>query len=194
MRIHVGLALGIVGIAALAACGSGESSSPEGGSESAATAESSAGQNDSNDTAVSRSDCGAGEIDGVTVRTFCGDGTATLSDGTTTLELDQAECAVDPMGWSVNAGTIVLDPSATEVAASTQYIGFAVPPPDGGEWTGDTIPDGTYQGIVTGNDQGKDLTASAADATIVVTDGGKAGTVSGTSFEGASLTGSFSCE
>jgi len=176
MRIHVGLALGIAGIAALAACGGGESSSPESGSES------------------SRSDCGAGEIDGVSVRTFCGDGTATLSDGTTTLELDQAECAVDPMGWSVNAGTIVLDPSATEVAASTQYIGFAVPPPDGGEWTGDTIPDGTYQGIVTGNDQGKDLTASAADATIVVTDGGKAGTVSGTSFEGASLTGSFSCE
>ncbi len=186
--------MGIAVVTALAACGSGESSSSEGPTDAAAAEASATAQNDSNDTEVSRSDCGAGEIDGVTIRTFCGDGTATLSDGTTTLELDTAECTVEPMGWAVNAGTIVLDPEDTAVTATTQYIGFAVPPPDGGEWTGDAIPDGTYEGLITGNDQGKDLTASAADATIVITDGGKAGTVSGTSFEGASLTGSFSCE
>jgi hypothetical protein len=133
-----------------------------------------------------------GEIDGVPTRTFCGPGTATLTKGNTTLELDGAECSLESLGFAVNAGTIVVDPDDSTVSAATQYIGIAIPPVYG-DWTGDAVPDGTYEGIITGNDRGTDLTASAEGVTIVITDGGTAGTVSGTSFEGVPMTGSFSC-
>jgi hypothetical protein len=140
---------------------------------------------------VTSGDCGVGELDGVQVRTFCGKGTATMSNGAVTMTLDTAECTTDDMGFAVNAGTIVLDPDDTAVTATTQYIGFAILAE--GDTAGGNFPDGTYDGIVTGNDRGTDLTSTAAVSTITLTNGGKAGTVTGETFEGQPITGSFTC-
>lgn len=182
-------AVAALGLVLVAGCGSGTSDADV---DSSSSDQASAAVDGGGSAAGGGAECGIKEIDGVNTRTFCGEGTATLSDGTATLELADAECSVESLGFAVNAGTIVLDPDDSTVSAETQYIGFAIPPVEG-EWDGESVPDGTYEGIITGNDRGKDLTASAQGTTIVITDGGTAGTVSGTSLEGIPLTGSFRC-
>ena len=132
-----------------------------------------------------------GESNGVPVRTSCAEGTATMPNGAVNLTLDTAECSTDEMGFAVNAGTIVLDPDDTAVTAETQYIGFAILAE--GETAGGNFPDGTYDGLITGNDRGTDLTSTGESSTITLTDGGRAGTVTGSTFEGQPVTGSFTC-
>jgi hypothetical protein len=169
--------------------GSAQPTQP-GESASAPAATASADEDTSEGEATS-GDCGVGEVDGVQTRTFCGDGTATISTGSVNLTLDSADCTTDSMGFAVNAGTIVLDPDDSTVTAATQYIGFAILAE--GNTADGSFPDGTYDGIVAGNDRGTDLTSSPSGSTITLTDGGKAGTVTGTTFEGEPITGSFSC-
>lgn len=203
MKRHLSLLVVPLAVAGLTAgCGSSSSesgaedtstsaaaASPATANASASPATSAAGQDGA--AGSSDGDCGVGEIDGVQTRSFCGDGTATITAGTVNLTLDSAECATDDMGFAVNAGTIVLDPDDATVTAETQYIGIAILAE--GETAGGNFPDGTYDGLVTGNDRGTDLTSSPEGTTITLTNGGKAGTVTGTTFEGQPITGSFEC-
>lgn len=196
------LGLLLVPIAAAGLIAGCSSSTTESGSEespaSAAESQASSAPADSSPAASAAGggagadgDCGMGEINGVQVRTFCGEGTATMSNGAVNLTLDTAECATDDMGFAVNAGTIVLDPEDTTVTAETQYIGFAILAE--GDTAGGNFPDGTYDGLITGNDRGTDLTSTGDSATITLTNGGKAGTVAGSTYEGQPITGSFTC-
>lgn len=171
--------------------GSAESSQAGSAATSAPASAESAATSAAAESAAAGGDCGVSEIDGVQVRSFCGKGTATMSNGAVTMTLDTAECATDDTGFAVNAGTIVLDPDDTAVTATTQYIGFAILAE--GDTAGGNFPDGAYDGLVTGNDRGTDLTSTAAVSTITLTDGGKAGTVTGETFEGQPITGSFTC-
>ena len=100
-------------------------------------------------------------------------------------DLAGAECGGDANGFAVNAGTIVLDPSDTAVRGKTQYIGIAITS------AGSAPPDGSYTGIATGNDNGARFSTRNDETTIVLTQGGKAGTFTGTTLTGDSVSGSF---
>ena len=117
-------ALLAVPVLAVAGCGGSSGGSSSSGASSGG---SSSSPSESASGGGSGSSCGNGEIDGVTVRTFCGKGTATVTAGSTSLTLDTAECIVSPNAVVLNAGTIVLgfDDAAKAVKKKTQYIGIA---------------------------------------------------------------------
>lgn len=184
------LAIGLAGCGSSGTSSASTSAGTAGASASAsASSAGEAGASSSSSAATGEASgaCGSSQIDGVNVRTFCGKGTATATAGSINMTLQGAECGGDANGFAVNAGTIVLDPSDTAVRGKTQYIGIAITS------AGSAPPDGSYTGIATGNDNGARFSTRNDETTIVLTQGGKAGTFTGTTLTGDSVSGSFTC-
>lgn len=196
------IALLVVPALLIAACG------PSGGSPSsgapAASGSSPAGSpSESVPSASASSDggsstaCGNGEIDGVTVRTFCGKGTATVTAGSTTLTLDSAECLVSANAVVINAGTIVLgfDDAAKAVKKKTHYIGIAFGNDPSQGLSGSAAgADGTFTGgVLTAQDNGNGVATRADTVTFTATDNRTKGSASGTTLTGQKVTATWSC-
>lgn len=186
-------ALLVVPVLAVAGCGgssggSGSSGASSGGATSSPSESASGG---------SGSSCGNGEIDGVTVRTFCGKGTATITAGATSLTLDSAECVVSTNAVVLNAGTIVLgfDDAAKAVKDKTQYIGIAFgSDPSQGLSGAAAAGDGTFKGgVLTAQDDGTGVATRADTVTFTATDGRTKGTATGTTLTGDKVTATWSC-
>ncbi len=188
-------ALLVVPVLAIAGCGgsSGGSGSSSGGPSGASTSSPS----ESASGGGSGSSCGNGEIDGVTVRTFCGKGTATVTSGSTTLTLDSAECVVSTDAVVLNAGTIVLgfDDAAKAVKKKTQYIGIAFgSDPSQGLSGAAAAGDGTFKGgVLTAQDNGTGIATRADTVSFTATDGRTKGTATGTTLTGDEVTATWSC-
>lgn len=197
----VATALLVVPALLLAGCGglSGSTSSsgtPAASGSSPAGSESASSESSPSDGGSS-SACGNGEIDGVTVRTFCGKGTATVTAGSTTLTLDSAECLVSANAVVINAGTIVLgfDDAAKAVKKKTQYIGIAFGnDPSQGLSGAAAGGDGTFKGgVLTAQDNGTGVATRADTVTFTATDNRTKGSASGTTITGQKVTATWSC-
>jgi len=186
--MHRRAPLAVAGVAVLlllAACG-GSSDSGSSGSSGAAT--SSTGKQ-----------CGTHTIKGVSTRTFCGDGKATVKHAGKTLTLTQGECETTATYVAFNAGTIVLgttaDPDALALKKTTQYLGILVgSSPEMGRSTAAAPKDGTYKnGLVSGNDRGVSFTTRLTSTVVTLSKNRTVGTAKGTTLAGAPVTVAFSC-
>jgi hypothetical protein len=192
-------ALLVVPVLAVAGCGgsSGISGSSSSDSPGASSGGSTSSPSESSSGGGSGSSCGNGEIDGVTVRTFCGKGTATITSGATSLTLDSAECVVSTNAVVLNAGTIVLgfDDAAKAVKKKTQYIGIAFgSDPSQGLSGAAAAGDGTFKGgVLTAQDDGTGVATRADTVTFTATDGRTKGTATGTTLTGDKVTATWSC-
>lgn len=193
-------ALLVVPALLLAGCGGSSSTSSSGtpaSSSSAGTASPSDTASPADSGGGSSAACGNGEIDGVTVRTFCGKGTATVTSGSTSLTLDTAECLVSANAVVLNAGTIVLgfDDAAKAVKKKTQYIGIAFGNDPSQGLSGSAAgADGTFKGgVLTAQDNGTGVATRADTVTFTATDNRTKGTATGTTLTGAKVTATWSC-
>jgi hypothetical protein len=192
-------AVSAASVVLLAACGSSSSttagSTPPAAS-SPGSASSSVTPSDTGSPAPSGS-CGTGEIDGVTVRTFCGTGTVTVITGGGSFTLTTAECTATPTGITVNAGTIVLgrDDKAKALEKTTQYVGIIVgSQPDQG-FTGAEAPkDGTYKdGVITGQNKGESFSSNAKGGVFVLAQDRTLGTGKATGITGGPVSATWKC-
>jgi len=187
-------ALLAVPVLAVAGCGGSSGGSSSSGASSGG---SSSSPSESASGGGSGSSCGNGEIDGVTVRTFCGKGTATVTAGSTSLTLDTAECIVSPNAVVLNAGTIVLgfDDAAKAVKKKTQYIGIAFGnDPSQGLSGAAASGDGTFKGgVLTAQDNGTGVATRADTVTFTATGNRSKGTATGETLTGDKVTATWDC-
>lgn len=183
-----------VPVLAVAGCGGSSGGSSSSGASSGG---SSSSPSESASGGGSGSSCGNGEIDGVTVRTFCGKGTATVTAGSTSLTLDTAECIVSPNAVVLNAGTIVLgfDDGAKAVKRKTQYIGIAFGnDPSQGLSGAAASGDGTFKGgVLTAQDNGTGVATRADTVTFTATGNRSKGTATGETLTGDKVTATWDC-
>lgn len=183
-----------VPVLAVAGCGGSSGGSSSSGASSGG---SSSSPSESASGGGSGSSCGNGEIDGVTVRTFCGKGTATVTAGSTSLTLDTAECIVSPNAVVLNAGTIVLgfDDAAKAVKKKTQYIGIAFGnDPSQGLSGAAASGDGTFKGgVLTAQDNGTGVATRADTVTFTATGNRSKGTATGETLTGDKVTATWDC-
>jgi hypothetical protein len=195
-------ALLVVPVLLVSGCGGGSATSSSGtpsagGSSSSADSSSPAESASPSESGGGAGACGNGEIDGVTVRTFCGKGTATVTAGTLSVTLDSAECLVAPNAVVLNAGTIVLgfDDAAKAVKEKTQYIGIAFGnDPSQGLSGSAASGDGTFKGgVLTAQSDGTGVATRADTVSFTATDGRTKGTATGTTITGEEVTAAWSC-
>jgi hypothetical protein len=126
---------------------------------------------------------GLTKVGGKQARTFCGTAKAKATVGATKFTFTGGECARSGTFFTVNIGTIVINPVANAKPAKVPYFGLTVTPADSGAHLSQALS------WVSG---GKRYAVLAN--TVTLKKGLKAGTFSGKAIPGgAKVTGSFSC-
>ncbi len=131
--------------------------------------------------------CGTHEINKTSVRTFCGPGAITVKSGATTIQLSGAVCVGDERGFSLNAGTVVLDDDS-DLNTTTQYVGIVAP---GKSWLRD---ESRGRVSLTINDNGLAIATKPQSTKLVLTAGGSKGTITGPLQNGGGMaSATFDC-
>lgn len=174
----IGLVVAAPAVLMMTACSSSSSSSGSASSSSSQSATTS-GSSDSGE-------CGTHEVNGIQVRTFCGNGTITIKYPSGSYTVDKAECVTDEHGFTLNAGTIVLgsdsEDGVTQLKKTTQYAAVQTA----------TAVDGNQKGGIVGNNQGTAITA--AQGTVVLKNNMTSGTASAKETLGSGqVTADFTC-
>jgi hypothetical protein len=138
--------------------------------------------------------CGVHDIEGVQVRTFCGNASAmvTAVNGKTSFQSGTCETAADYV--SVKIGTAVLGTGggARGVKNSTAYFELNVGrTPTDGKDVAAAGKDGTYTGSFIANDHG--LATTVNQAQVNLSDNRTKGQFSGKTLEGNEASGTFTC-
>ncbi len=132
--------------------------------------------------------CGVSNVGAISVRRFCGTGTAAIRVGSKTTSVGAAECAVAQDRVTLNAGDLVLG-RATGPTSGFTYVGLDVrstPPAPGAPAT-----DPTYRGLISADLRGQ--VVSVTDAVVTLTGPGTAGTAQGRGRDGSTVAVTFSC-
>jgi hypothetical protein len=126
---------------------------------------------------------GTTKVGGKTARTFCGTAKAHATVGSKAFSFSGGECTKTGTYFTINIGTIVINPVANAKPASVPYFGMAVTPASSGVHLGQTlswVSGGKRYGVMA--------------STIKLKAGFKSGTFSGTALPGgAKVKGTFTC-
>ena len=121
-------------------------------------------------------------VGGKSAMRFCGTAKAVAKAGSKTFTFSGGSCVATATTFTVNIGTLVINPVAGAKPGPTSYFGATVAPPKAGPHL--TQP-------VTWTSGGKAY--SVLGNTVTLKKGLKSGTFTGKSLAGAKVTGSFTC-
>ena len=142
-------------------------------------------------------ECGAHDVGGATVQTYCGTATAGADANGTALDFPTGACELGPNFVTVTAGTVVTGSGpqvATEKAKYTSLT-LAVGPSAGNEASVEASHDGTYaHGLIAVNNHGTEIgSAGASSYTITLADNRRSGRFQLNQVGSGAVTGSWYC-